>query len=137
MQGMTIGGLAKACRVGVETVRYYQRRGLLDEPRRPARSVRRYGGAAVRRLRFIRHAQALGFTLDEIGTLLVLEDTPDCARARRLAAARLAEVEAKIADLERVRSTLRALVRACAAGRDPRSCPIVDALVAPQAKGPN
>ena len=130
MRGMTIGALAGACAVGVETVRYYQRRGLLDEPRRPAGGVRRYGEPDARRLRFIRRAQSLGFTLDEVGKLLRLESTPDCARARRVASARLAEVEAKIADLERVRGALRALVRACDAGRDPRSCPIVDALAA-------
>ncbi|MGH8676123.1 MAG: Hg(II)-responsive transcriptional regulator [Burkholderiales bacterium] len=137
MQGMTIGALANACGVGVETVRYYQRRGLLDEPRRPAGSVRRYGEATVRRLRFIKRSQQLGFTLDEIEKLLRLENTPDCARASKLASARLAEVEAKIADLERVRGSLRGLVKACAAGRDPRSCPIVDALVVPQAQDPN
>jgi MerR family mercuric resistance operon transcriptional regulator len=128
MQTLTIGALAKASGVGVETVRYYQRRGLLEAPRKPAGSVRRYGEDTVRRLRFIRRAQALGFTLGEIGELLRLERTPDCGRAQRLASEKLASVEAKLADLGRMRSRLRALVAACAAGRDPRSCPIVVSL---------
>jgi MerR family mercuric resistance operon transcriptional regulator len=128
MQNLTIGALAKAAGVGVETVRYYQRRGLLEAPRRPAGSVRRYGEDTVGRLRFIRRAQALGFTLGEIGELLRLERTPDCGRAQRLASEKLASVEAKLADLGRMRRRLRALVAACAAGRDPRSCPIVVSL---------
>ena len=128
MAELTIGALAKACAVHVETVRYYQRRGLLDEPRRPPGGVRRYGQAAVARLRFVRRAQALGFTLDEIAELLRLERTPDCGRARKLASARLADVEAKLADLGRMRAALVAQIRACDAGRDPRSCPIVQSL---------
>lgn len=128
MQDLTIGALAKSAGVGVETVRYYQRRGLLEAPRRPAGSVRRYGEDTARRLRFIRRAQVLGFTLEEIGELLRLERTPDCGRAQRLAAEKLASVEAKLADLGRMRRRLRALVAACAVGRDPRSCPIVSSL---------
>lgn len=128
MENLTIGALAKACAVGIETVRYYQRRGLLETPRRPPGSVRRYGEETARRLRFIRRAQALGFTLGEIAELLRLERMSDCGGARRLASARLADVEAKLADLERMRSALRRLVRACAAGRDPRGCPIIGSL---------
>lgn len=128
MAELTIGGVAKACGVNVETVRYYQRLGLLEAPRRPAGSVRRYGEATVRRLRFIRRAQALGFALGEVAELLRLERTPDCARARTLASGKLADVEAKIADLERMRARLAQMVRTCAAGGDPRSCPIVDSL---------
>ena len=130
MRDLTIGAVAKSCGVNVETVRYYQRRGLLEAPRRPAGGVRRYGEDAVRRLRFIRRAQALGFTLGQIAELLRLERTPDCERARKLAAAKLADVELRLADLERMRQTLAVLVRACAAGRDPRSCPIVESLAA-------
>jgi MerR family mercuric resistance operon transcriptional regulator len=128
MDAMTIGRLATAAGVHVETIRYYQRRGLLEAPRRPSGGVGRYGETALARLRFIRRAQALGFTLAEIGELLRLERTPDCGRARRLASAKLADVEGKLADLERMRATLATLVRACAAGRDPRTCPIVEAL---------
>lgn len=128
MADFTIGAVAKACGVHVETVRYHQRRGLLDEPRRPSGGVRRYGEMTIRRLRFIRRAQALGFTLDEIAEQLRLERTPDCGRARKLASARLADVAAKLADLERMRAALAALLKACAAGRNPRSCPIVESL---------
>ena len=135
MRGLTIGALAKACAVHVETVRYYQRRGLLEEPHRPAGGVRRYGEATLQRLRFIRRAQAIGFTLDEIAELLRLERTPDCGRASSLASARLADVEDKLADLERMRGMLRSLVQACMAGRDPRSCPIVESLIAAAPEG--
>ncbi len=128
MRELTIGTVAKACSVNVETVRYYQRRGLIEAPRRPSGGVRRYGEDTVRRLRFIRRAQALGFTLAQIAELLRLERTPDCNRARKLAAAKLADVKHKLADLERVRRSLAALVTACAAERDPRSCPIVESL---------
>lgn len=126
---MTIAELAKQGGVGVETVRYYQRRTLLDMPRRPPGGFRRYGAGHVQRLRFIRRAQATGFSLDDVAQLLRLERTPDCGQAQRLASGKLAEVEAKLADLERMRESLRTMIEACARGRDPRSCPIVDTLV--------
>ena len=90
MTGMTIAALAREGGVGVETVRYYQRRGLLDEPDRPTGAgarggIRRYGTDDARRLRFIRSAQAAGFTLEQIGELLALDATDDRARARQLA----------------------------------------------------
>lgn len=127
MHAMTIGRLAKAAGVHVETIRYYQRRGLLEEPRRPAGGVRRYGKSDALRLRFIKRAQEIGFTLAEVEELLRLERTPDCARARKLASARLADVEAKLTDLARMRTVLRGLVARCDAGRE-RHCPIVGAL---------
>ena len=130
MPQMTIGRLAQAAGVHVETVRYYQRRGLVETPRRPPGGVRRYGDAAVARLRFIRRAQEIGFTLEEIRQLLRLERTPGCRDARTLAAAKLAAVQARIADLSRVRATLRRLVSQCDAG-SARSCPIIDSLAAP------
>ena len=104
----TIGGLAKAAGVSVETVRYYQRRGLLPEPARPPGEVRRYGEQDVRRLRFIRSAQAAGFTLNEIGELLALDATDDRARARALAQARVAALDARIAELREARDAARA-----------------------------
>lgn len=131
MSGMTIGKLAQAAGVHVETIRYYQRRGLLDAPRRPAGGVRRYGDEAVARLRFIRRAQDIGFTLREVRELLQLERTPACRDARSLATAKLAAVRARIADLERMGSALRRLVAQCDAG-DARSCPIIDTLAAPE-----
>lgn len=130
MPQMTIGRLAQAAGVHVETVRYYQRRGLVEAPRRPPGGVRRYGDLAVARLRFIRRAQEIGFTLEEIRQLLRLDRTPGCRDARTLAAAKLAAVQARIADLSRVRATLRRLVSQCDAG-SARSCPIIDSLAAP------
>jgi MerR family mercuric resistance operon transcriptional regulator len=123
----TIGGLAKAAGVGVETVRYYQRRGLLPEPPRPPGEVRRYGGAEVKRLRFIRSAQAAGFTLNEIRDLLDLDATDDRARARELASARVAALDSKIAELREARDALAALATACARKRGGR-CPILAAF---------
>lgn len=123
----TIGGLARAAGVGVETVRYYQRRGLLPEPARPAGEVRRYGDDDLRRLRFIRSAQAAGFTLAEIGELLDLSASADRARARELAQARVAALNAKIADLLEARDALAGLAADCAsAGSGP--CPILTAF---------
>ena len=113
----TIGGLAKAAGVGVETVRYYQRRGLLSEPARPQGEVRRYGEADVKRLRFIRSAQAAGFTLNEIKELLDLDAADDRARARELAQARVAAIDAKIAELRDARHALAGLATACARKR--------------------
>ncbi|MEW6690123.1 MAG: MerR family transcriptional regulator [Pseudomonadota bacterium] len=127
MDTMTIGGLAKATGVHVETIRYYQRRGLLAEPRRPAGGVRRYGADAVARLGFIRRAQEVGFTLEEVGVLLKLGETPNCRGARSLAARKLALVEARLADLGRIRGALRSLLAQCDTGRE-RHCPIIDAL---------
>lgn len=120
---LTIGKLAKAGGVGVETIRFYQRRGLLDTPTRDS-GVRRYGAEDVRRLRFIRQAQAAGFTLEEIRELLALDAGQDRRRARELAKARLGAIEAKIAELEQARDSLRRLARACGKG-DEGPCPIL------------
>jgi MerR family mercuric resistance operon transcriptional regulator len=110
--GLTIAGLARAGDVGVETVRYYQRRGLLETPDRPegagqSGGVRRYGGGDVRRLRFIRSAQAAGFTLEQVGELLALDATDDRARARELAKERIAALDARIEELEQARASLQ------------------------------
>ncbi len=132
--GLTIARLAGAGGVGVETVRYYQRRGLLAEPPRPAGGgsgggVRRYGAEDVRRLRFIRSAQAAGFTLEQIAELLALDAGEDRARARALAEDRIAALDARIAELEAARTSLRRLAGACAAGgKGP--CPILEAFEA-------
>ena len=123
----TIGGLAKAAGVGVETVRYYQRRGLLPEPPRPPREVRRYSDDDLRRLRFIRRAQSAGFTLDEIGELLALDRTYDRARVRELATDRLTALEAQITELERSRAALERLRSTCASGKK-GPCPIIEAF---------
>ncbi len=132
MMSMTIAGFAREGGVGVETVRYYQRRGLLDTPERPdgagaSGGIRRYGPADVRRLRFIRSAQAAGFTLEQIGELLALDATDDRPRARELAAERIAALDAKIVELSRVRASLRRLARECGEGSD-GPCPILAAF---------
>ena len=127
----TIAGLAREGGVGVETVRYYQRRGLLDTPDRPDGAganggIRRYGPADVRRLRFIRSAQAAGFTLEQIGELPALNATDDrvspcaCRRARRIA-------DREDRELERVRASLRRLARECGTGSE-GPCPILTAF---------
>ena len=130
ISGLTISGLAKAGQVGVETVRYYQRRGLLKTPARPggggggAGSVRRYDADDVRRLRFIRSAQAAGFTLEEIRELLELDAGEDRGRVRDLARARIDALDARIAELERARDALRRLASECAGG-PAGPCPIL------------
>lgn len=127
MKGLTIGALARAAGVHVETIRFYQRRGLLAEPKRPLGGVRRYGPAAAARLRFIRRAQDIAFTLAEVAELLRLER--GCRDAHALGAAKLAAVERRISALSAIRKTLRSLVARCEAGGSP-SCPIIDALAA-------
>ena len=123
----TIGALAREAGVGVETVRYYQRRGLLSEPARSHGEVRRYGAEDVRRLKFIRSAQAAGFTLNEIGELLELSASDDRARARQLAQARVAALEQKIAELQEAREALAELAETCAKTRA-GPCPILAAF---------
>jgi MerR family mercuric resistance operon transcriptional regulator len=123
---LTIGGLATAGGVGVETVRYYQRRGLLPTPRKSG-GIRRYGEEDVRRLRFIRTAQGAGFTLEEIGALLALEATNDRRRVRALATERIAALDAKIAQMKDARDVLAKLARQCAAGTK-GACPILAAF---------
>lgn len=132
MAGITISGLAHEGGVSVETVRYYQRRGLLATPDRPNGSgssggFRRYGADDVRRLRFIRSAQAAGFTLEQIGELLSLDATDDRPRARQLANERIAALNGRIAELERVRASLRRLARECCSG-SAGPCPILTAF---------
>lgn len=120
---LTIGKLAAAGNVGVETVRFYQRRGLLATPRR-LDGIRRYGPADVSRLRFIRQAQAAGFTLEEIRQLLALDSGEDRAAVRALASKRLAELEARMAELQEARLSLQKLVTECGVGKT-GPCPIL------------
>ncbi|MDB5679843.1 MerR family DNA-binding protein [Sphingomonas bacterium] len=131
MTAMTIGRLAGAGGVGVETVRYYQRRGLLDTPSRAGGGinggVRRYGDDDVRRLKFIRVAQAAGFTLDQIGELLDLDASEDRARARSLAERQIAVLDARLAELTAARASLERLARDCRHGAA-GPCPILHAF---------
>ncbi|MBL8524987.1 MAG: Hg(II)-responsive transcriptional regulator [Betaproteobacteria bacterium] len=127
---LTIGQVAGEAGVHVETVRYYQRIGLIGEPLRPSGGVRRYGGAVVQRLRFVKRAQEIGFSLDEVRQLLALDDGQSCRETRQLAEHKLAVIEQRLADLARIRKTLKALVAECESGKRPRSCPIIATLSA-------
>lgn len=125
---MTIGTLAKTADMHVETIRYYQRRGLMTVPEKPYGGIRRYDGKALARLHFIRSAQWLGFSLDEIGELLKLEDGTHCDEARALAERKLDEVRRKIASLRQMESTLDDLVERCRCSEDPKQCPMIHSL---------
>ncbi len=128
LRPLRIGTLARQAGVGVETIRYYQRRKLLGTPARPLGGQRGYPPDYVERLLFIRRAQALGFSLDDVATLLTLSDGVDHVRARAIAQRRLEDVSSRIADLERIRAVLEKLMRDCelAAGCVP--CPIISAI---------
>ena len=130
MTELTIGRLADEAGVSVETIRYYQRRGLMQEPDKPTHGHRRYTCDAVKRVRFIKRAQVLGFTLEEIGTLLELDEAHACAETRELASHKLEVIEIKLADLMAMRKALAALLRQCNAGAMKGNCPIIHALAA-------
>lgn len=125
---LTIGKLADAAGVNIETIRYYQRRGLLDEPPKPLGGHRRYAPEQAKRVRFIKRAQALGFTLDEVGALLTLDAACACGETRMLAVRKLGLIEQKMADLVAMRQALGGLVQQCDAGNGHASCPIIDVL---------
>ena len=123
VQSLTIGKLAAAGGVGVETIRFYQRKGLLDQPDRES-GIRRYGGEDLRRLRFIKQAQTAGFTLQEIKELLELDAGEDRSRARALAQVRIQALDEKIVELKRARDALQRLARECSHGSS-GPCPIL------------
>ncbi len=124
----TIGTLAKQAGVNVETIRYYQRRGLVPEPDRPLGGIRRYAPAHVRRLRFIKQAQTLGFSLEEVTDLLALEDGRHCREAERLGARKLTIVRERMAQLRRVEKALTALVDQCHSNTGKVRCPLIAAM---------
>jgi MerR family copper efflux transcriptional regulator len=128
MEGLGIGQLAKRGGVGIDTVRYYERNGLLAPSTRLASGYRRYGDLELSRLRFIRRAQALGFTLREIKELLALSAQRDVARVKRSAQTKLVNVKARIVALERVRDGLVKLIAACPGHGRAADCPILKAL---------
>ncbi len=125
---LTIGALAQAAQVGVETIRFYQRSGLLRAPARPRGGIRRYQAADLARVRFIKSAQRLGFSLLEVAELLTLEDGTQCRVARGLAERKLDEVRVKLAALRRIESALRALVEQCRSARGTVTCPLISSL---------
>lgn len=125
---LSIGELAALAGVGVETIRFYQRKGLAPEPLRQAGAIRRYGAPDVERIRFVKSAQSVGFSLDEIAELLRLEDGASCKEAAALAESKLADIRRKLAELSRMEAALAGLVKACQVGRGKVSCPLIAAF---------
>ena len=128
-QGLTIGTLATLAGVHVETIRFYQRKGLLPEPEKSYGSIRPYGASDVARVRFVKSAQRLGFSLDEIAGLLLLDDGTHCDEARELGEKKLADVRGKLADLQRIEAVLVSLVERCRTTQGKISCPLIASLV--------
>lgn len=128
MESIGIGALAKAAGVGIDTVRYYERAGLVAPSDRLASGYRRYSSVEVSRLRFIRRAQALGFSLREIRELLALSSSRNVASVKRKAEAKLADVDKRLAELKRMRDGLSKLITACPGHGTPDGCPILKAL---------
>ena len=132
-ENLTIGAFAKAAGVNVETIRFYQRKGLLSEPDKPYGSIRRYGESDVTRVRFMKSAQRLGFSLNEIAELLRLDDGAHCDEASHLAEHKLQDVREKMADLARMEAVLSELLHACHARKGNVSCPLIASLQGEQA----
>lgn len=128
---LTIGSLAQELGVGVETIRFYQRKGLLREPARPHGSIRRYGAKELGRVRFIKAAQRIGFSLDEIAELLKLEDGTHCEEAREQAERKLEDVRVRLADLQGIEFALQELVMRCRAATGQVRCPLIATLQDP------
>lgn len=128
MSSLTIARLAQAAEVHVETVRYYQRRGLLAEPEREPGTIRRYSDTDVETLRFIKRAQGVGFTLDEAANLLALRSRICCSATRSLAASKLAVIDERLAELKRLRVELATWIADCDANPTEVSCPVIDHL---------
>ena len=125
---LTIGRVATLGGVNVETIRYYQRRGLLAEPDKPHMGYRRYPADIVKRIRFIKRAQALGFTLEEIAELLRLEEARACAETRALAAHKMELIDRKLTGLSAMRKALACLVQQCDRKQPAKGCPIIQVL---------
>lgn len=128
LKSLPVGAFAAAAGVTVETIRFYQRKGLLPAPTRMYGQIRRYGEADVARVKFVKSAQRLGFTLEEIAGLLTLEDGSHCDDARVMAEQKLGDVRAKLRDLRRIESVLKQLVADCRASPGTITCPLIAAL---------
>jgi MerR family transcriptional regulator, copper efflux regulator len=128
MSNLGIGQLAKRAGVAVDTVRYYERNNLLSPAGRLASGYRRYGEAELKRLRFIRRAKALGFTLVDIRGLLSLSHERNVAKVKRAAEAKLTDIEQRIVELQRIRQGLQTLIKACPGHGRAEACPILNAL---------
>ena len=128
MPAMTIGRLAKVLGVNVETIRYYQRRGLIEEPLRPMTGYRKYPAHTIARMNFIRRAQQLGFSLADVEKLIQLEHGRNCREVRLIAEGKYTVLERQIAELERMRRNLQKLIDACKSNRSRKTCPIITLL---------
>ncbi len=130
MKPLTIGQVAKRTGIGIETIRFYERQGLLQEPERKDSGYRQFSEDVLARLRFIRRAKELGFSLREIGELLAIQDDSDATRAdvKEHTAKKLSDIEARILDLQRMRRALKKLLEACPGHGPLQVCPILDAL---------
>ena len=128
MNLLIISQLAKQAEVNLETIRFYQRRGLIEAPDKPQGGIRRYGAQDVARVRFIKAAQRLGFTLDEVAQLLKLDDGTQCAEAREIALHKLEVIRQRVADLRSMEVALADLVRRCGSSRGKVICPLIAAL---------
>ena len=133
MKSMTIGQLAKETGVGIETIRFYERKGILPCPDRKQSGYRQFGPEAVARMQFIRRAQGVGFTLREIETLLRLRDDPTAQRAevRTHVAQKIEDIDAKLRELRRMRKELQQMLTSCQGDGPTDDCPIIDALAQP------
>ena len=129
IEALTIGQVAGQASVHVETIRYYQRLGLVPEPVRPLGGIRRYDQQIVTRLKFIKRSQQLGFTLDEVCSLLALDDGQNCRATRALAENKLVVIEERLGDLMRMQRALKKLINEGASGKRARSCPIIVTLL--------
>lgn len=130
MENLTIGQLAKKADVNIETVRYYERRGLMPEPQRKESGYRQYSDEMVKRIQFIKHAKELGFSLKEINELLTLklDARTSCSEVRKKAEAKISDVEGKIETLQRMKKALVKLTKACGGTGPVKECPILEAL---------
>ncbi|EQD72551.1 Hg(II)-responsive transcriptional regulator [mine drainage metagenome] len=128
LEQLTIGAFAKAAGVNLETIRFYQHKGLIPEPDKPYGSIRRYGDADVARVKFIKSAQRLGFSLDATAQLLTLEDGTHCSEAAEFAARHLVNVRARLKDLKRMETVLSRLVAQCGSHRGTIACPLIASL---------
>jgi MerR family mercuric resistance operon transcriptional regulator len=132
--GVTIARAAEAASVGVETVRYYERRGLIPQPTQRLGSYRRYGRNHVARIRFIKRAQELGFSLEEIQTLLTLQDGTNRTKIQQIATVRLTEIRSRLGDLRRMERLLARLLEHCRDGKGAK-CPIIEAIAGKEIPG--
>jgi len=132
VETMTIGQVAKLSGIGIETIRFYEREGLIEEPARRESGYREYTNEVVTRLTFIKRAQELGFSLGEIGELLSLKLHPkgSCAEVRKRAEGKVTDIDTKIRDLQRMKKALMSLIASCVASRPITECPILEAFAA-------